>query len=275
MKRVFTILFFIILGVIGLTGILATYIAMRSMPTYTTQKIPVKVTTSPERIARGTKLASMLCRSCHYSDITQKFTGKELKEAPQFGKIYSANITQDTLAGIGGWTDGELLYLIRTGIRKDGRYIPPYMPKLVNLSDEDLQSIIAFLRSDNVWVQPDNTRQPGSEPSFLAKFLVTIRAFKPFPYPKQVIPAPDTANQVTWGKYISCYELECFACHSKDFAKNDYGNPERSKGFFAGGNKMYTDEGKEILTLNITMDTKTGIGTWSEEDFIKAVKTGQ
>ena len=38
---------------------------------------------------------------------------------------------------------------------------------------------------------------------------------------------------------------------------------------------MYTEEGKEIFTLNITMDEKTGIGSWSQEDFIKAVKTGQ
>ena len=42
------------------------------------------------------------------------------------------------MAGIGNWSDGDLIYLIRTGLKPDGQYIPPYMPKLVNISDEDL-----------------------------------------------------------------------------------------------------------------------------------------
>lgn len=275
MRKLFKTLLIIIIVLIAIIGLIAAYIGVRSMPNYPVQKLSIKVDVTPQRVEKGTKLASMLCRNCHYNDATQKFTGRELKEAPQFGTLYSANITQDPVAGIGSWTDGELIYLIRTGIRRDGRYIPPYMPKLVNLADEDLYSIIAFLRSENHWVQPDNTRQHPSEPSFLTKFLVTIKAFKPFSYPKQTIPLPDTTNMVTWGKYISCYQLECFTCHSKDFAKNNYGEPEKSLGFFGGGNKMYTEEGKEIYTLNITMDDKTGIGSWSEEDFIKAVKTGQ
>jgi cytochrome c2/mono/diheme cytochrome c family protein len=275
MRKAFKVILLIILIIIALTGVLALYIALRGLPEYPVQKISLTVDVTPQRVERGTKLASMLCRSCHYNSGTQKFTGRELKEVPQFGTIYSKNITQDKIAGIGSWTDGELIHFIRTGINRNGKYIPPYMPKLKNISDEDLYSLIAFLRSENHWVQPDNTRQPDTKPSFLTKFLLTIGAFKPFPYPTQVIPPPDTSNKVAWGKYISCYQLECFACHSKDFAKNDYGNPEKSPGFFGGGNKMYTEEGKEIFTLNITMDEKTGIGSWSEEDFVKAVKTGQ
>ena len=275
MKKVFKILLIIVVVVIVLVGILASYIALRSIPKYDVEKINVKVEVTPARIERGVKLASMLCRNCHYSNTTQKFTGKQLTEAPQFGTIYSANITQDPVAGIGKWTDGDIIYLIRTGIRPDGQYLPPYMPKLIHISEEDLYSIVAFLRSSNSWVQPDNTRMPESKPSFLTKFLVTIGAAKPFPYPKEKIPEPDTTNLVSWGKYISCYQLECFSCHSRDFAKNDFYTPEKSKGFFGGGNEMYNEEGKKLLTLNITMDENTGIGKWSEAQFITAVKTGQ
>ena len=57
-------------------------------------------------------------------------------------------------------------------------------------------------------------------------------------------------------------------------AKNDFFTPEKSVGFFGGGNEMYNQEGKKLLTLNITMDESTGIGSWTEEQFIKAVKTG-
>ena len=33
-------------------------------------------------------------------------------------------------------------------------------------------------------------------------------------------------------------------------------------------------EGKEIVSQNLTMDKETGIGNWTEEQFITAVKTG-
>jgi mono/diheme cytochrome c family protein len=275
MKKVFKVLLIIILVVVGLVGIMALYINFRSMPKYTAQKIEIKVDPTPARIANGEKLASMLCKTCHYNDQTRKFTGKELIEAPQFGKIFSANITQDTVAGIGKWTDGELIYFIRTGIHpKREEYVPPYMPKLIHISDEDLYSIIAFLRSDNNWVKPDNTRHPATKPSFLAKFLVTIGAFKPFEYPKAPIAGPDTTNQIALGKYIALYQLECFACHSKDFAKNDYYTPEKSPGFFGGGNQLHNADGVDLLSLNITMDDETGIGKWTEDEFVTAVRTG-
>ncbi|MBA2249486.1 MAG: c-type cytochrome [Chitinophagaceae bacterium] len=274
MRKALKILLIIIVIIIILAGTAASYIALRSIPKYDVQKIDVKVELTPQRIQTGTKLASMLCRTCHYSEDTKKFTGRELTEAPQFGKIYTANITQDTIAGIGKWTDGDLIYFIRTGLKPDGQYVPFYMPKLIHISDEDLYSIVAFLRSDNSWVKADNTRQSESKPSFLTKFLVTIGAAKPFAYPKAPLMGPDTTSQVKWGQYIALYQLECYACHSKDFAKNDYYNPEKSPGFFAGGNKMFTQEGKMINSLNITNDKTTGISSWTEEQFVKAVKSG-
>lgn len=274
MRRFFKALLFIVLILLIAVGVFALYVSHRSIPTYAVKKLNVKVESTPERIANGYKLASMLCHNCHYNQTTDALTGRELSEAPQFGKIYSANITHDSTVGIGKWSDGDLIYFIRTGIKPNGQYAPPYMPKLIHISDEDLNSIIAFLRSDNKWVQSNNTKLPASDPSFLTKFLITIGAAKPFEYPTHIIAGPDTTNKVEWGKYIALYQMECYSCHSKDFAKNDYNQPEKSPGFFGGGNKMYDMDGKEIYSLNITMDKNAGIGNWSEADFIKAVKTG-
>jgi mono/diheme cytochrome c family protein len=212
-------------------GIAAAYVSMRSLPKHTPEKINLTVEYTPERVENGTKLASMVCRSCHLND--------------------------------------------ETGIRRDGVYIPPYMPKLAHISDEDMFSIVAFLRSENRWVQPDPTEQQESKTSFLTNFLVTIGAVKPFPYPKAPIAGPDTTNPVKHGEYIALYQLECFSCHSKDFAKNDYFTPSKSPGFFGGGNKMYRLNGEEIHSLNITTDPNTGIGSWSEGDFVQAVKFGK
>ncbi len=195
-----------------------------------------------------------------------------MAEVSQFGTIYSRNLTNDPVHGIGKWTDGQLYYLLRTGVRPDGRFLP-VMAKLQKMSDEDLQSVIAFLRSDNPWVQADPTPDKDSKYSFLAKFLTNMKIIKPMPYYSSV-PEPDTTDKVKWGEYVCLYRVECYTCHSRDFTTDDFINPEKSKGFFGGGNTFKMPDGSTIQTLNLTMDDATGIGKWTEDQFVKAVKTG-
>jgi mono/diheme cytochrome c family protein/cytochrome c2 len=274
MKKLLKILGILILLIVLIVGGFLAFIAIRGIPKYEVNvpNIP-QVEVTPERVARGEKIASMLCRDCHYNPETGKLTGKQMDDAPDFGIIRSKNITQDKEIGIGNWTDAQLIYFIRTGIHplEDGQYVPPYMAKLPNISDEDMRSVIAFLHSDHPEVQPSKAEPPPTEPSFLTKFLSTI-AFKPFPFPEKEIPNPDTTNAVEWGKYLALYQLECYSCHSADFAKNDFFTPEKSHGFFGGGNTQLRspDGQKTIVTLNITPDEETGIGNWTEEQFANA-----
>lgn len=272
MKKALRYLLIILAIIVGLAGIFAAFVAIRGIPGHEAEKLDLKVTSTPERIERGRQLSAMLCNDCHMDPNTGKLTGRKMDEINQFGSVYSKNITKHPENGIGKWTDGELAYLLRTGIKPDGRFLP-IMAKLQKMSDEDLQSIISFLRSDNAWVQPDDTRPPESEYSFLTKFLTTIKAIKPTPFYKTV-PEPDTTNPVKWGEYVALYRVECYACHSADFATDDFVNPEKSKGFFGGGNKFELPDGHVIYSRNLTMDEETGIGKWSEEDFVKALKTG-
>ena len=53
--------------------------------------------------------------------------------------------------------------------------------------------------------------------------------------------------------------------------------PEKSGGYLGGGNPMLSPEdGKTVVySANITMDKETGIGNWTEEQFIHAVRFGQ
>ncbi len=266
----------ILIGILILSvGGFAAYIAIRGIPDYEPQNVSLKIDYTPQRIAKGQKLASLLCTHCHLDPSTAKFTGRRMDEVEQFGTVYSKNITHHPDNNISKWTDGQLAYLLRTGVKPDGVYLPPYMPKLAHLSDEDLYSIISFLRSDHPWLQADAKQQPETKPSFFTKFLTNIGALKPFPYPTAPIADPDTTNAVAWGRYIALNQLECFACHSKDFAKNDYFKPENSPGFFGGGNELQMPDGKKIKSLNITMDEETGIGKWTEDEFVKAVRFGQ
>lgn len=274
MKKFFKIIL-LALGVIILS--LAGFAAFVhfSTPTFPVQKVDLKVEVTPERVARGKLLASMLCDNCHQNPSTKMLSGKKMMDLPkEFGEVFSKNITQHPTKGIGKWTDGEIAFLLRTGIKPNGQYLPPYMIKLPTMADEDINSIIAFLRSSDPTIQAADVDNIPSHPSFLVKFLVRIGAFKPFDYPKQSFTVPPLSNKVQYGEYLVNKVAHCYACHSADFKTNDYLEPLKSVNYCGGGNPTLEMNGKVIFSPNITFDKETGIGNWSEDDFIKAMKTG-
>lgn len=262
------------LGLIAIPAIAGfIYVQSKGIPSYEVKAPDIKVEATPEKVAKGQKLVSMLCANCHMNRETRSLSGRWMTDAPkEFGKIYVPNITQDPEYGIGNWTDGEIIYLLRTGIKKNGVYAPPYMAKLPHMADEDIESIIAFLRSDSPMVKPAAVEDYPSEPSFLTKFLCTVE-FKPFDMPAKKIAMPDTTDQVKLGRYL-VYNLECYTCHSADFTKVNMMEPEKSAGFMGGGNKPLDASGNPVLTSNISPDKETGIGSWTKERFVKAVKYG-
>ncbi|MFQ5335753.1 MAG: hypothetical protein ACE5DN_06730 [Flavobacteriales bacterium] len=75
------------------------------------------------------------------------------------------------------------------------------------------------------------------------------------------------------GRYLAI-NLDCFSCHSSDYSTIDFEHPEKSEGYFGGGNKPLSMDGKVMLTSNLTPDKETGIGSWTEAQFINAVKYG-
>ncbi|MEP7236150.1 MAG: c-type cytochrome [Ignavibacteriota bacterium] len=261
----------VILLIIGFIG----YLKVAGMPSYSDVRRPdIKVTITPERVARGRKIATLLCYDCHYNPSTGKLSGHRLPEIPDiFGEIYSHNITSDKVNGIGDWTDGEVLYFLRTGIHKNNEYVPPYMPKFPHVAEEDMQSILAFLRSDDSLVSPNSSLDTVEKPSILAYFLGRF-VFKPHEYPKTEIQPPPATDRIAIGKYWADGVVGCYQCHSADFKTNDEVSPMKSVGFYGGGNRMNDASGKAIYTANITPDMTNGIGNWSESDFLRALRDG-
>jgi cytochrome c2 len=274
MKKALKFLGFALLAVVGAAALFAAYVGITGIPKYAPGRIERTVERTPESVARGRKFANMLCISCHQDPTTGKLTGKFISDAPpEFGAIYSKNITQHPEKGIGSWTDGELIYFLRTGIHRTGQYVPPWMPKLPLMSDQDIDGIVAFLRSDDPLVAASATDPPGrTRPSYLSKFL-SHTVFKPLPFPSHPIAAPPATDKVAYGRYLSS-SIGCFACHSADFKKMNELEPEKSKGFMGGGNAMIDQSGTTVITANITFDEESGIGKWSEADFDRALRTG-
>ncbi|HSO37941.1 MAG TPA: c-type cytochrome [Labilithrix sp.] len=265
---------YVLLVVLAGVALLALYVQIDGIPRQPHEAPMVKVVSTPQRVERGKKLAGLICNDCHENAETRQLTGKHLEEMPkEFGDIYSKNITSHPDLGIGRWTDGELEYFLRTGVRPDGQYVPPWMVKLPHLSDEDLHSIVAYLRSDDPQVRPSAVPAPGvTKPSFLSKALAH-GVFGPLPYPKEPIPTPPRTDRLAYGKYLT-FALDCFSCHSADFKTMNILEPEKTPGYLGGGNALVDAEKNVIYSANLTADDETGLGRWSEADFVRAVTKG-
>lgn len=259
--------------IIAVVGLLA-YIRFADFLQYSTpDKMDLSIEPTPARLARGEKIVTLICQDCHMGK-DNKLSGMNLKDLPPaFGKFYSANITQDSVYGIGRYTEGDLFTLLRTGLRPDGTHLA-IMPKFNRLSDEDVYSLISFLKSDDPRVQPSQEQHPIQQYTMLSRFLGHF-VMKPAEMPKQPIPNPDTTDAVAWGRYLALDAFDCYSCHSASFTSNNGAEPEKSKGFFGGGNQLLDEEGKPIYTANLTPDKETGIGNYSEEEFLTILKFGK
>ncbi len=72
-----------------------------------------------------------------------------------------------------------------------------------------------------------------------------------------------SAAQIRHGEYLVKI-ADCFTCHTDEASS---GKP------FAGGLKINTPFGA-VYSSNITPDRETGIGNWSDEEFVRAVREG-
>jgi hypothetical protein len=250
-------------AVMGLTGFLLQACSLY----HPVRNVDYNVTTSVSAL-EGKRITMLMCGSCHYNADTKQFTGNKLEDSPAvFGKVYASNITQDLEHGIGSYTDAQLAYLIRTGVSKTGK-IMPYMQR-PNIAEEDLQAIITFLKSDDASVRP-SARSAGKT-SYTPLGKLAMSTVKPLPYKNAKVSKPQEKG-IGLGRYL-VDNLACYHCHSKSFVKLNISEPEKSKGFMGGGNKLKDAERRTIRTPNLTPHD-TGLKKWTLSDFEKAITTG-
>src|SRR5262249_43359141 len=118
--------------------------------------------------ARGKYLVSIAgCNDCHTPgyffgkpDETRYLGGSEVGfEIPGLGVFHGPNLTPDKETGLGGWTDAQVLAALQKGTTPEGRMLAPIMPwhAFANLTPQDAQAIVAFLRS----LPPVKNKVPG------------------------------------------------------------------------------------------------------------------
>lgn len=213
-------------------------------------------------VERGDYLVNsiMACGSCHTpigptGFVDEKaLSGRLVEETPEFTAI-SANITP---AGpVKDWTDEELARAIREGIRPDGSLIGPPMPFEVykDISDDDLQSVVAYLRT-----VPPVENDPGT-----STFNIPLPpAYGPPVSSVAAVPEGVTAE---YGAYLAGPLGHCTVCHTKI----EGGRAQFDTLLGAGGNEFHGPWGT-VVSANITPE---GIGEYTDEQVAKLITHGE
>lgn len=230
----------------------------------------IKIEPSAKRLERGKYLATSVsvCMDCHSTRDWNKFSGPLVdgtlgKGGEVFdqkfgfpGTFYSKNITP---SGIGNWTDGEVLRAIASGVNRDGKALFPVMPHahFGKMDREDVYSIIVYLRS----LKPIENIVSDSKPDFPMNFIINT-----IPQKAEFSKIPSKSDTVAYGSYLF-NAASCSECHSKQ----EKGKPIVGMEL-AGGFEFRMPTGGTARSANITQDRETGIGKWTEKDFVERFK---
>lgn len=232
----------------------------------------LQVSTATANIEHGSYLAHhvMICMDCHSERDWTKFSGPLIESSlGKGGEVFdqkmgfpgsyvAKNITPYHL---GDWTDGEILRAISSGVSKDGKALFPIMPytHYGKVDRQDLEDIIAYLRT----LEPIEFEPKASESDFPMSLIINT-----IPAEAQFTQKPSSSDLVAYGAYL-VNAAACYDCHTKQDKGQFIGAD------FAGGMAFPMVDGSISRSANITPHVETGIGSWTEEQFVQRFKIYQ
>jgi mono/diheme cytochrome c family protein len=217
-------------------------------------------------VKRGDYLVDgiLTCGNCHTpkgptGDISEKaFSGGLSWDEPPF-KVTAPNITQDKETGIGDYTDTELKYVLRKGIKRNGVPVAMVMPSgfYEIMTEHDLDAVIAYLHTikpikntvpDPVYRMPQgHPIPPGGDKPFNEAML---------------------SEKVNKGLYLVTI-AHCMECHTPMGPRGR----EFDTRLGAGGFEFPGPWGVSV-SRNITSSKEKGIGAWTDDEIKRAVTHG-
>ncbi len=213
----------------------------------------VVIPTDAAAVSRGEHLvqAAGACTTCHGSDLG----GKVYAEMGPVGVVAGRNLTRGR-GGIGGeLEDADWVRAIRYGVRRDGTTLIA-MPSEVytKLTDADLGAVIAYLKQ----LPPVDREVPDTRFYLMGRALLALGRMKILTAPKTLHErTPDSAEPAGtagYGRYLADIS-GCHGCH----------------GFGLSGGRV---AGPADLPPASNL-TPTGLGGWSEADFVRALREGR
>jgi mono/diheme cytochrome c family protein len=209
----------------GLAALLATAVSLAGvvmiaglfkLHARSAQITEMKVAGTAAQIQRGHAIADGFCGGCHSKTgvLTGGFDVGDDLPIP-VGSFVSSNLTP--AGDLSHWSDGQIFRAIRNGVDADGRWL--IMMSYTNagkLSDDDIRSVIAYLRTAPAAGQPTPDPPDRLTPLGLvmlgAGMLPTGK-----PVSDNVVTAPSKGPTVAYGEYILSYQ-DCRECHGANLA---------------------------------------------------------
>jgi mono/diheme cytochrome c family protein len=214
---------------------------------------PLERSTDEAVLARGQHLSEAIVAcvnaDCHGPDLGG---GKTLEFGP-LGKVTGPNISAGGLGA--AYSDGELVRLIRHGVKKDGRSVR-FMPshEINWLPDADLAAVISYLRT----LPPSNKPNGPTELGLMAKIvdrldLISLDVARHIDHANIEI-APPPAPTAAYGRFVV---RGCTGCHGERLS----------------GGPIPAAPPELPVPLNLTPH-ETGLKGWTYEDFDRLLTTG-
>jgi cytochrome c5 len=215
----------------------------------------VPVATDPATLAWGEHVAiTRGCTNCHSATLG----GQTFIDVPPVARLYAGNLTSGNggaAARYASTADWERS--IRQGVAPDGRALL-FMPshEFYEISDRDLGALIAWIRARTPVDHEQSAQSVGpigrilllaGKVPLLPAELVDHEATRPSP--------PAVGVSVEYGAYLA---VTCRGCHGAGFS----------------GGQIPGAPPEMLSPRNITPDSATGIGRWTQTDFAKALRTG-
>lgn len=258
MKKVFKWIGIVLGSLIGLilvAGLILFLIGnARLNKVYTFEPTNLTLPTDAASIEYGKHRAESLCQGCHGPDLS----GVEgWFSAPPLGMIDSANLTSgEGGAGREFTSDEDWVRAIRHGIDPQGK--PLFMPAVAStsrLSDEDLASIIAYVKS----VPPVDHKVQERYFTPLARILLAAGMLGKLPVEEVShdihVSAPERGVSAEYGEYLVDTN-DCRLCHGPNLNGGPFPDPTITK-----------------ISPNLTPGGE--LGFWTEEDFMNTIRTGK
>ncbi|HEX9109693.1 MAG TPA: cytochrome c [Longimicrobiales bacterium] len=219
---------------------------------------PVEALTIPSHaaaLARGEHLVKAVtkCGDCHGADMGGRLF---IDGGAMIGRVYAPNVTRGRGSVTADFSAGDWERALRHGLAPDGRALK-IMPsnEFAALSDADLGAIVAYVRS----LPPVERTIPQTRVGPISRALYLAGQFPILPAEAMDQRARHQATvtpavSAEYGKYLA-EAGGCTGCHG----------PGLSGGHVPGTPPDFP------AAQNLT---RTGIGSWSEGDFFKALRTG-
>jgi mono/diheme cytochrome c family protein len=213
-------------------------------------------------VERGDYLVNSImgCGNCHTPlgpqgfDGSKAFGGRLVEDSPAMHAV-SANITPG--GEVKDWTDEQFMKAIREGIRPDGSLIGPPMPFEVygGLSDDDLASIVAYLRT-----VPAVDNDPGE-----STYNIPLPpAWGP---PVTSVAAVPEGVTVEYGAYLAGPLGHCIVCHTPQLPNGQFDFANR----LGAGGMEFAGPGGVVISANITPN---GLSKYTDEQLATLITHG-